>query len=189
MKKTILFCATITSLTSYSQNKQLKITSLNKQKTSFVQSGNKVLLAVKVPAWLVNQKPADVYRLGPAETADSVFLFTKAKIRAINDSTILLKERNSLFSSSLREIRTSKINAIRKLSAGNQIFRTVTTVGGGLAAGVTLFYSYAAVGSCDGCIKGMFIAAGTSAVSGRFGRTRIAKKHLDNSLIEVVAIP
>lgn len=143
-------------------------------------------MAVKVPAYFVKRKPADVYQMGSAETADSVFLFTKATIKAIGDSTLLLKERNSLFSSSVREIKTNKINTIRKLTVGKQIFRTVTTAGGGLAAGVTLFYSYAAVGSCEGCLQGMFIAAGAGAVSSRFGRTKIAKKHLNNSVIEVI---
>lgn len=189
MKKTILFCTALASFTCYSQNRQLKITSLKKHKTSYVQAGNKVLLAVKVPAYFINQKPADVYRLGPAEMRDSVFLFTKARIRSINDSTLIMKERNSFFSAATREIRIQKINSVEKLGFGKQLFRTATTAGGSLAAGVAIFYSYAAVGSCQGCLSGMFKAAGISGVLTRFGKTKIARKKLDNTLIEVVPMP
>jgi len=108
---------------------------------------------------------------------------------SINDSTLVMKERNSLFSASPREVRIDKINTLRKLKTSNQVFRTLTTVGGSLALCVMIFYSYVATGGGEGFVEGMFIAAGTGAVLTRFGRTKVSKRRLNNPKIEVVPVP
>ena len=127
--------------------------------------------------------------LSKPELADSVYVFTKGKILSINDSTVIIKERNSFFSATKREIRIDKINTLRKLTIANQIFRTAATVSGGLAFGIMVFYSYAAVGGGEGFVSGMFEAAGIGAVLTRFGRTKISKHQLNRWKIQVVSVP
>ena len=77
---------------------------------------------------------------------------------------------------------------MKKLSFGKQVFRTTTTVAGGLAAGIAIFYSYVATGGGDGFIEGMFLAGGTAVVATRFGRTKISKKHLDTQEIRLARV-
>jgi hypothetical protein len=77
------------------------------------------------------------------------------------------------------------------LSIGNQIFRTATVVGGALAFGVVILYSYVTPGTQGNgeFIRGMFYAAGAGTVLTRFGRTKISKKQLNNWKTEVVPQP
>ena len=176
----------------FSQSQHLQLINLEKGNTSNIHKGDKVIIAVKQATHQVKKKPSSVYLLSKPELEDSVFVFTKGRILSINNSTIVIKERNSFFSANRdtrREINIDKINTLRKLTTSNQIFRTVTTVGGGLALGIMIFYSYAAVGGGDGFVSGMFKAAGAGAVLTRFGRTKISKRRLNNSRIEVVSTP
>jgi|CXWL01.1.fsa_nt_gi hypothetical protein len=191
MKKIFLLATLFISVVCFSQSQQLKLTSPEKKNAQFIKEGDKVLMAVKVAKYQVQKKPSDVYLLSKLELTDSVYVFTKGRVTSINDSTIIMKERNSFFSATSREIKVSKINTIKKLTAGSQVFRTAATIGAGLAFGVMILYSYVAPGTEGNgeFIEGMFYAAGTGAVLTRFGRTKIAKRHLDNWKIEVAAIP
>ncbi len=189
MKKIILLAPLFTSAFCFAQQYQLKLTNPKNGNITFIRQHDKVLMAVKVAKYQVQKKTADAYKLSIPEVADSLYVFTKGRIVRVNDSTIIMKERNSFFSATNREIRIQKINGIRKLTTGNQIFRTATTVGGSLAIGIMIFYSYAAVGGGEGFVSGMFKAAGTGAVLTRFGRTKISKKYLNNRKIEVESIP
>ncbi len=188
MKKIFLLASVFTSAICFSQSQQLKLTNPEKKNTTFIKEGDKVLMAIKVAKYQVEKKPSDVYLLSKSELADSVYVFSKGRIITINDSSIFMKERSSFFSSAKREIKIAKINTLRKLTAGNQLFRTATTVGGSLALVVMVFYSYAAVGGGEGFVSGMFYAAGTGAILTRFGRTKISRKHLGDWKIEVVPI-
>jgi hypothetical protein len=188
MKKIFLLTPVFTSTICFAQTQQLKLTNPEKKNVIFIKRGDKVLMAVKVAKYQVQKKSSDVYLLSKPELMDSVYTFSKGKILSINDSTIIMKERNSIFSATSREIRIAKINTLRKLTTSNQVFRTVTTAGGSLALGVMLFYSYAAVGGGEGFVSGMFYAAGTGAILTRFGRTKISRKHLNNWKIEVVPV-
>ena len=188
MKKFLLLTPVFTSAICFAQTQQLKLTNPEKKNTTFIKEGDKVLMAIKVAKYQVQKKPSEVYLLSKLELADSVYIFTKGTITTINDSTIIMKERNSIFSATTREIKIAKINTLRKLTMGNQVFRTATTVGGSLALAVMVFYSYAAVGGGEGFVSGMFYAAGTGAILSRFGRTKISRKHLNNWNIEVVPV-
>jgi hypothetical protein len=191
MKKFFILFITFISITAYSQSHQLKLTNPEKEKSTFIKHGDKVLMAVKVPRYQVKKKPSNVYLHSNLELTDSVYIFTKGRIKMISDTSIIMRERNSFFSASNREIRIDKINTLRKLTTGNQIFRTVTTVGGGIAFGIAIFYSYVSPGTppSGDFIRGMFYAAGTGAVLTRIGRTKIAKKQLNRWKIEVVPMP
>jgi hypothetical protein len=191
MKKFFILFMTFISITACSQSHQLKLTNPEKEKSTFIKQGDKVLMAVKIPRYQVKKKPSNVYLHSKLELADSVYVFTKGRIKMIGDTSIIMRERNSFFSASNREIRIDKINTLRKLTTGNQIFRTVTTVGGGIAFGVVILYSYVTPGTQGNgeFIRGMFYAAGTGAVLTRFGRTKIAKKQLNHWKIEVVPMP
>ncbi|MBC7874290.1 MAG: hypothetical protein H7Y01_09860 [Ferruginibacter sp.] len=189
MKKIFILAALCASLFCFSQSQQLKVIHPGKENSTFIKKGNKVLMTITIPGHQVHKKSPAIYKLSKLELLDSVYVCTKGRITSINDSTIVMKERNSFFSATAREIRIDKINTLRKLSAGNQVFRTVTTVGGGLALGIMLFYSYAAVGGGEGFVEGMFYAAGTGAFLTRFGRTKIGKKKLNKWKIQVVAAP
>lgn len=191
MKQIFLLTQLFTFSFSFSQSHQLKLINPEKEKVTFIKEGDKVLMAIKIAGHQVKKKSADVYLLSKLELADSVYVFTKGRITSINDSTIVMKERNSFFSATSREIKIDKINTLRKLSAGNQIFRTATTVGAGLAFGVMILYSYVSPGTEGNgeFIEGMFYAAGAGAVLTRFGRTKIAKKHLNSRETVVVSIP
>jgi hypothetical protein len=185
MKKCFPASLLLTVSICYSQSYHLELTNPEKNKTISVKEGDKVLMAVKMAKHQINKKPSDVYLLSNQDQADSVFVFTKGLITAITDSSIILKERNSIISADNREIRIDKVNILVKLTTGKQIFRTVTTVAGGLALGIAIFYSYAAAGGGEGFVSGMFYAAGTSALLTRFGRTKISKKNLNKWRIEV----
>lgn len=191
MKKIFILPVAFISITTFSQTHQLKLSNPEKGKSIFIKQGDKVLMAVKVYRYEVKKKPAGVYLHSKIEQTDSVFVFTKGRIKTIGDSSIIMRERNSFFSANNREIRISRINTLRKLSVGNQIFRTATNVGGGIAFGVVILYSYVTPGTQGNgeFIRGMFYAAGTGAVLTRFGRTKIAKKQLNQWKIEVVSMP
>lgn len=186
MKNSITFLLIFAPAFGFSQSQQLKITNLEKQKTSFIKKGDKVLMGFKMARHQLDKKPSDVYSLTKSELVDSALVVTKGRILSINDSVVLVRERNSFFSATNREIRIDKINALKKLSTGNQLFRTAATVTGGLALGIMMFYSYAAVGGGEGFVSGMFEAAGAGLVLTRFGRTQLAKKHVDNWKTAVV---
>lgn len=188
MKKIFLLTPLFSSAICFSQSQQLQITNPEKEKPVFIQQGDKVLMAVKVAKHEVLKKPSDVYLLSKLELADSVFVFTKGRIKTVSDSTIVMRERNSFFSASNREIKVDRINTLRKLSVANQIFRTATTIGAGLAFGVFILYSIVSPGTEGGgeFIEGIFYAAGTVAVLTRFGRTKIAKKQLNRWQIKVI---
>lgn len=188
MRQPLIVLLCCSSLSVFSQKLSLDLENKKTGRTTSVRSGDKVLMAVRVARYDVKQKPLSVYRLSKTELADSVFVFTKGKIKMITDSAIFIKERNSLFSSTLRQVKLEKINTLKKLSFGNQVFRTTATVGGGLAAGIAVFYSYVATGGGDGFIEGMFVAAGGAALLSPFGRTRIPKKHLNNQEIKLSGI-
>ena len=177
------------ALYSSSQSHRLKLTNTKKTTSTFIEYGDNVLLAVKVPGHQVFNKPSEVYILSTLEVKDSIYVFTKGRVQSINDSAIIIRERNSVFSATNREIRVSRINTIKKLTTGNQLFRTVTHTGGWIAFGVMVFYSYAAVGGGEGFITGMFEASCIGPVLTSFGRTKISKKHLNKSTIEVVPVP
>lgn len=170
----------------FSQTRELKLTNLKTKKTVLVKKGDKVLMAVKTAKYQIDRKPADVYVLSKQELADSAYVTTKARILSINDSTLIIRERNSLFSASKREININKINTLRKLTIPNQLFRTAATTSGSLALAIMLLYSYVATGGGHGFIAGMFEAAGAGFVLTRFGHTKIAKKQINNWKIEVV---
>ena len=191
MKKILILPVVFISITTFSQFHQLKLTNTEKGKSIFIKQGDKVLMAVKVPKYQVKKKPSTVYLHSKLELTDSVFVFTKGRIKNIGDTSIIMRERNSFFSASNWEIRIDKINTLRKLSMGNQIFRTATTVSAGIAFGIAILYSYVAPGTppSDDFTKGMFYAAGTGAILTRFGRTKIAKKQLNKLEINVVTIP
>ncbi len=191
MKKMFIPLLLLISITTFSQPNQLKLTNSEKGKSTFIKQGDKVLMAVKIPRHQVKKKPSNVYLHSKVELADSVYVFTKGRIKTIGDTSIIMRERNSFFSASNREIRIDKINTLRKLTTSNQIFRTATTVGGGIAFGVVILYSYVTPGTEGNgeFIRGMFYAAGTGAVLTRFGRTKIAKKQLNSWKIEVVPMP
>ena len=186
MKKILLLTPVFTSAICFSQSQQLKLTNTEKKNTTFIKEGDKVLMVIKVVKYQVRKKPSDVYLLSKPELMDSVYAFSKGKILSINDSTIVMKERNSFFSATRREVRINKINTLRKLSTTNQIFRTTFTVTGGLALGCMIFYSYAAVSGGQGFISSMFDAAIDGAVLTRFGRTKISSSQLNRWKIEVV---
>lgn len=185
MRQTFFALLLCSSPVVFSQNLSLKLENLNNGKTKLVKPGDKVLMAIKQARHDIKQKPSFAYKLSNAELADSVFVFTKGKIKMITDSSIILKEKNSLFSTTLREVKLEKINTLKKLSFGNQFLRTTVTAAGGLAAGIAIFYSYVATGGGDGFVEGMFIAAGTGAVLTRFGRTKISKKSLNTQEIKL----
>ncbi len=192
MKQIFLLTQLFTFSFSFSQSHQLKLINPEKEKVTFIKEGDKVLMAIKIAGHQVKKKPSDVYLLSKPELTDSVYVFTKGRITSINDSTIVMKERNSFFSANSREIKIDKINTLRKLSVGNQVFRTATTVGAGLAFGVLILYSYVSPGvppDRAGFRRGMLYAAGTGGVLTRFGRTKIAKKHLNNWKMEVIPVP
>jgi hypothetical protein len=188
MKKTLLALLLCGSCTVFAQNLKLELTNKNSGRISVIESGDKVLMAIKQARHDIKQKPSGIYHLAKNELIDSVFVITKGKIKIITDSSIFIKEKNSLFSATLREVNLEKINTLRRLSFGNQVFRTTTTVAGSLAAGIAIFYSYVAVGGGDGFVEGMFLAAGTGAVVTRFGRTKITKKLLGNQEIRLAYV-
>jgi hypothetical protein len=179
MRHTLLVLLLCSSVFAFSQHLNLELENKNTGKTTVVKPGDKVLMAIKHARHDVRQKPGSVYRIPKTEATDSQFVFTKGKIKTITDSSIFIKEKNSLFSSGMREVRLEKINTLKRLSFGKQVFRTTTTIAGGVAGAIAIFYSYVATGGGDGFIEGMFVAAGTGAVATRFGRTKILKKHLD----------
>lgn len=191
MKKIFTLLLILISIITYSQSKRLKLVNAEKGKTTFIKEGNKVLMAIKVARYQALKKPSDIYRLSKLELADSVYIFTKGRIKTISDSSIVMRERSSFFSASNREIRIDRINTLRKLTTGSQIFRTATTVGGGIAFGVVILYSYVTPGTQGNgeFIRGMFYAAGAGAVLTRFGRTKISKKQLNNWKMEIVPVP
>ena len=191
MKKIFSFPLLFISVITYSQSHRLKLVNFEKGKTIFIKEGNKVLMAIKVAKYQALKKPSDIYLLSKLELADSVYVFTKGRIKTIGDSSIIMRERNSFFSASNREIRIDRINTLRKLTTGSQIFRTATTVSGALAFGVVILYSYVTPGTQGNgeFIRGMFYAAGTGAILTRFGRTKISKKQLNNWKTEVVPLP
>lgn len=189
MKHSTLLSLLVVPIICSSQTHQLKLTHFKKEKIHFIREGDKVLLAFKMGAYPLKKKPADVYQLSRLELADSAYVFVKGKIKTITDSTVIMRERKSFFSSADREINITKINTLRKLTAGKQIIRTTTSVAGGLAAAIAVFYSYAAVGGGEGFLSGMFYAAGASLVLTRPGRTKIPKNQLDKWKIEVVNQP
>jgi hypothetical protein len=185
MKNSILLAPLFIVSGALAQTNQLRITHVQTGQTRMIREGDKVLFSVRMARHLTGKKPSDVYVLSAAEVKDSVFITTKGRVLFIGDSTIILKERNSLFSSTRRELRINKINTIKRLSTGNQVLRTVATTGAGLTAGIMTFYSYAAVGGGEGFISGMFEAAGGTAVLSRFGKTRIPKKQMNKWTIGV----
>jgi hypothetical protein len=191
MKKIFTPLLLLISIITYSQSNRLKLVNAEKRKTTFIKEGNKVLMAVKMPRYQSKKKPSNVYLHSKLELADSVYVFTKGRIKTIGDTSIIMRERNSFFSASNREIRIDRINTLRKLTTGNQIFRTATTVGGALAFGVVILYSYVTPGTQGNgeFIRGMFYAAGTGAFLTRFGRTKISKKQLNNWKMEIVPVP
>jgi hypothetical protein len=189
MKKVFLLTPVFTSAICFSQSHQLKLTNPEKKNATFIKEGDKALMAVKIAKYQVQKKPSDIYLLSSLELTDSVYAFSKGKILSINDSTVIIKERNSFFSATRREIRINKINTLRKLSTANQIFRTTFTLTGGLALGCMLFYSYAAVGGGEGLISSMFDAAIVGGALTRFGRTKISFPHLNKWKMEVVVTP
>lgn len=188
MRHTLLVLLLCSSVFAFSQNLTLELENKSTGKTTLVKPGDKVLMAIKHARHEVKKKPASVYRLSKIELSDSIFVFTKGKIRTINDSSIFIKERNSLFTSGIREVRLDKINTLKRLSFGKQVFRTTTTIAGSVAGAIAIFYSYVATGGGEGFIEGMFVAAGTGAVATRFGRTKISKKHLDTQEIRLARV-
>ena len=100
-----------------------------------------------------------------------------------------MRERNSSFSATNREVRINKINTLKKLTGGNQVFRTIANTGGWVAFGVMVFYSYAAVGGGEGFVTGMLEASCIGSALTSIGRTRISKKHLNKMKIEAVTLP
>lgn len=185
MRQTLSAFLLIGSLPVFSQTHILQLQNKNTGKTTLINTGDKVLMAVRLARHDVKRKPLSVYKLSKNELSDSAFVFTKGKIKTITDSSIFIKERNSFFSSTLREVKLEKINTLKKLSLGKQVFRTTATIAGSLAAGVALFYSYVATGGGDGFVEGMFVAAGGAAVLTPFGRTRIPKKQLNKQEIKL----
>jgi len=185
MRKQAFILLLFVSASCIAQQNVLQLTNNTNGKQTTISQGDKVLMAIKIARHEVRKKPLSVYSLSKKELDDSVFVFSKGRIKAITDSSIFIKERNSLFSSTVREVKLEKINTLKKLSFGKQIFRTTTTVAGSLAGAIAIFYSYVATGGGDGFIEGMFIAAGTAAVTTRFGRTKISKKQLDSQEIMV----
>jgi len=188
MRQPLIVLLCCSSLTVFSQNISLELENKKTGKTTSVRPGDKVLMAVRMARYDVKQKPLSVYKLSKTDLTDSVFVFTKGKIKMITGSGIVIKEKNSFFSSTLREVKLERINTLKKLSFGNQVFRTTATVGGGLAAGIAVFYSYVATGGGDGFVEGMFLAAGGAAFLTPFGRTKISKKHLNNQEIKLAPI-
>lgn len=110
----------------------LVLTDSRTGKTVEVNEGDKVLLAFRTPQREVDNQPADVFVLQPKDFQDSTFVHLKTRIRAITDSTIILKNG--------REMRLSKLAGIRKLSVGKQIARTAGVAVGylGFIGGVVL---------------------------------------------------
>ena len=189
MKTATLLSLLLISAACHSQTHQLKLTHHKKDKVSFIRENDKVLLGFKMAVHEIKKRPANVYRLSRMELGDSAYVFIKGKIRSINDSTMVIKERRPFFAADNREIKITKIEAVKKLSTAKQIFRTTTSIAGGLAAGIAIFYSYAAVGGGEGFVSGMFYAAGASAVLTRPGRSKIPRNQLDKWKIEVVNLP
>ena len=185
MRQTLIAMLLCSALPAFSQNLSLELESKENGKRTWIKPGDKVLMAIKLARHDVKQKPLSVYKLSKTELADSIFVFTKGKIKTITDSSILIKEKNSFFSSTLREVKLERINTLKKLSFARQLVRTTATVTGSLAAGIAIFYSYVATGGGDGFVEGMFIAAGTGAVLLPFGRTKIPKKQLNKQEIKL----
>ena len=179
MRKFLAIMLFFTPALCFTQQNVLQLTNIKNGKQIIISQGDKVLMAINIARHAVRRKPLSVYGLSKNEIPDSVFVFSKGKIKSITDSSIFIFEKNSLFSTSLREVKLDKINTLRKLSLGKQVVRTVTIVGGGLALGVAVFYSYVATDGNDEFLTGMFIAAGIGTVATRFGKTKIPKRYLN----------
>ncbi len=104
----------------------LVLTDSKTNQTVEIREGDKVLLAFKTTQREVDNQPGDVFILRSKDLQDSTFVHVKSRIRAITDSTIILKNE--------REMRISKLAGIRRLSLGKQTARTV-----GKAVGFTTF--------------------------------------------------
>lgn len=192
MRKFILVALFFTSATCIAQQNVLQLNRIKDGKQTIVSKGDKILMAIKIARHEARKKPLSVYGLSEREKDDSVFVFSKGRIKSITDSSIFIFEKNSLFSTSLREVKLNEINTVRKLSLSKQMVRTVTTVGGGLALGVAVFYSYLATDGNDDFLSGMFVAAGIGTVATRFGKTSIPKRYLNKyklSLAHEIAEP
>jgi hypothetical protein len=185
MRKFLIIILFSTPALCFAQENILSLTKIKNNRETIVFEGDRVLMAVKIARHEVRRKPLSVYDLSKNELADSVIVFSKGKIKSITDSSIFILEKNSLFSSSLREVKLHKINTLRKLSLGKQVVRTVTTVGGALALGIAVFYSYVATNGEDEFLTGMFIAAGIGTVATRFGKTKIPKRYLNKYKISL----
>ena len=185
MRKFLAIMLFFTPALCFTQQNVLQLTNIKNGNQTIISQGDKVLMAIKIARHEVRRKPLSVYGLSKNEIADSVFVFSKGKIKSITDSSIFIFEKNSLFSTSLREVKLDKINTLRKLSLAKKVVRTVTTVGGGLALGVAVFYSYLATDGNDEFLTGMFIAAGIGTIATRFGKTRIPKRYLNKYKINL----
>ncbi len=184
----LYFLGNIFFLNAYSQTYALKITDTRLQKEKIAKQGDKILIGFKTPRNNLRGKFENIYKLSDADKKDSVFVFSKGRIVGFTDSTVILKEKNSLFSSTTREIYLSKISAAKRLSGGEQILRTLSQTGGYTAFFVMIFYSYAAVGGGEGFVVGMFEASCIGPVLTRFGRTHISKKKRNNCRVSLTII-
>lgn len=191
MKKLILISALASiAFICHSQSRQLVALNTHTGKSSRIKNGDHILYNIRVSRYDAIKKPSSAYLLSKLELEDSVCSFARGKVLKITDSSIIVKEKRAFFGSDKRELRIAKINAIRRLSFGNQALRTGLNIGDGFTKALTCFYgSFLISGTGYGFGKGMLYAAGANSIFSSFNQSRLAKKQLDNWQLQIAPNP